>query len=249
MGEGPSRFCTTQWSVVFGVQAGDEDRRRMLTGKLLGRYWRPVYCYLRRKRYGDQEAKDLTQGFFLEIVLGRQLIDHADQTKGRFRSFIVRSLENYVAGVHRKASARKRSPEGGVAPLDEIDPMRVSLQSDRQGPDETFDREWASALLGEVLAELEQHCRDGDRAVHWEMFRMRVLAPIMDSAAPRPLGELCAELGVASESKASNMIVTVKRTFQTILRRNVRRFVDSDEEVDLEIAELMKILGRGGARS
>ncbi|MBL7218974.1 MAG: sigma-70 family RNA polymerase sigma factor [Phycisphaerae bacterium] len=249
MGEGPSRFCTTQWSVVFGVQAGDEERRRMLTGKLLGRYWRPVYCYLRRKGRGDQEAKDLTQGFFLEVVLGRQLIDRADQTKGRFRSFIVTSLENYVAGVHRKASARKRCPAGGVAPLDEIDPMRASLQSDGRTPGESFDHEWALALLGEVLGEVEQHCRDGGRAVHWEMFRMRVLAPIMDNTTPRSLGELCAELGVASESTASNMIVTVKRTFQTILRRNVRRFVDSDEEVDLEIAELMRILGGSGARS
>ena len=249
MGEGPSRFCTTQWSVVFGVQTGDDDRRRMLTGKLLGRYWRPVYCYLRRKRYGDQEAKDLTQGFFLEVVLGRQLIDQADQTKGRFRSFVLTSLENYVTGVHRKASARKRSPAGGVAPLDEIDPMRASLQAEDRTPGETFDHEWASALLGEVVAQLEQHCRDGGKAVHWDMFRMRVLEPIMDSVSPRPLPELCAELGVASESKASNMIATVKRNFQTILKRNVRRFVDCDEDVDMEIAELMRILGGRGARS
>jgi RNA polymerase sigma-70 factor (ECF subfamily) len=221
----------------------------MLIGQLLGRYWRPIYCYLRRKKCNDQEAKDLTQGFFLEVMLGRQLIDQADRTKGRFRSFIVRSLENYVAGVHRKASAQKRSPAGGVAPLDEIDPMRASLQAEDRTPGETFDREWASALLGEVVAEVQQHCRDGGRAVHWEMFRMRVLAPIMDSTAPRPLPELCAELGVASESKASNMIATVKRTFRTILRRNVRIFVDSDEEVDMEIAELMRILGGRGARS
>ncbi|MDP6635327.1 MAG: hypothetical protein QGG42_10540 [Phycisphaerae bacterium] len=249
MGDGPSRFCTTQWSVIFGVQAGDEDRRRMLIGQLLGRYWRPVYCYLRRKGCGDQEAKDLTQGFFLEVVLGRELIDRADRNRGRFRSFILASLENYAAGVHRKASARKRSPVGGVAALDEIDPMRASLQSDGRAPGDAFDHEWASALLGEVLTELEQHCRDGGKAVHWEMFRLRVLAPIVDNTTPRPLPELCTELGVASESKASNMIATIKRNFRTILRRSVRRFVDSDEEVDLEIAELMKILGGRSARS
>ena len=78
-------FLTTHWSIIEDVSSGDEDKNRALIGLLLNRYWKPVYCYLRRHRYDNEQAKDLTQGFFHEVVLGRGLIQKAEKYKGRFR--------------------------------------------------------------------------------------------------------------------------------------------------------------------
>ena len=76
-------FFTTHWSLVEKVkQQGDRDMA--LIGLLLERYWKPVYCYLRRKGYDNEQAKDLTQGFFHEVVLDRHLVERADPAKGSF---------------------------------------------------------------------------------------------------------------------------------------------------------------------
>ena len=88
MGGVQEAFLTTHWSLVDDIDTSDEqDKNRALVGLLLKRYWKPVYCYLRRKGYGNEQAKDLTQGFFYEVVLGRQLIEKAERSKGRFRSW------------------------------------------------------------------------------------------------------------------------------------------------------------------
>ena len=77
-------FLTTHWSLIDGIQK-HQDKDRLLISLLLERYWKPVYCYLRRKGYHNEEAKDLTQGFFHEIVLNRCLVERADSSKGRFQ--------------------------------------------------------------------------------------------------------------------------------------------------------------------
>ena len=85
MGGAGQAFLTTHWSIIENVGSSDEDRNQALIGLLLSKYWKPVYCYLRRKGYDNEQAKDLTQGFFHEVVLGRNLIQKADQSRGRFR--------------------------------------------------------------------------------------------------------------------------------------------------------------------
>ena len=72
-------FLTTHWSMIQGVKA-QEDKDRALIGLLLERYWKPVYCCLRRKGYGNEEAIDLTQGLFHDVVLNRRLAERADSS-------------------------------------------------------------------------------------------------------------------------------------------------------------------------
>ena len=88
MGGGQVRFLTTHWSLIEAVASEEKDENHALIGSLLKRYWKPVYCYLRRHGYGNEEAKDLTQDFFHEVVLGRDLFQRADKSQGRFRSFL-----------------------------------------------------------------------------------------------------------------------------------------------------------------
>ena len=109
MGGAGETFLTTHWSLIEDVKE-HEDKDRALIGLLLERYWKPVYCYLRRKGYGNEQAKDLTQGFFHEVVLSRSLIERADQSKGCFRSFLLHALNQHLIDEQRKETAQKRVP-------------------------------------------------------------------------------------------------------------------------------------------
>jgi RNA polymerase sigma-70 factor (ECF subfamily) len=248
MGSPIEEFPPTHWSEIARVRTEDPERRRQILDEILSRYWKPVYVYLRRKGYDHHDAMDLMQGFFEAKVLRRELIRKADRAKGRFRAFLLKSLKRYAASVTRAKRALKRSPPGGLRSLDDTGVAAFYEPSDTATPDEAFTHAWASELLGQVLAEVEKSCRDAGKAIHWEVFRARALLPIMENAEPRPLSELCAKHGISSEARVSNMIVTVKRRFQKVLKRRVRESVSSDEEVDGEIRDLMQSLSESSAR-
>jgi DNA-directed RNA polymerase specialized sigma24 family protein len=237
-------FETTHWTEIFGARTLNETQRRARLDHLLARYWKPVYCYLRRKGKDNETAKDLTQGFFQDVVLGRDLIQRAESSKGRFRTFLLTALDHYVASAYRAGMARKRRPEDGLVSLDRLGAPNLPEPSPSATPEEAFHQAWASALLDAVLNEIEAECRATGKDKHWAVFHARVVGPIMDSAEPVPLPELCARHGIESEMTASNMIVTVKRHFQNVLRRHVRQFVDSEDDIDQEISELIGLLSK-----
>ncbi len=245
-------FHTTHWTQIFEATSADESRRaagETALENVLGRYWKPVYYYLRCKGYDRERAKDLTQGFFHEVVVGRSLIQKADRAKGRFRTFLLKALDRYVANVQRDEKRKKRLPEGGLLSLEDVDWLNVPEPVHYASPAEAFDYAWASALLDQVLAEVAGKCRETGTGIHWELFRVKVLAPIVDKAKPPSLSHLCERHGIPKRSKASHMILTVKRRFQSVLRRHMRQFVETDDEVDEEIDYLLKIFSKGGARS
>ncbi len=123
---GPDRaFRTTHWTEIFDARSDDEPRRHAALEELLGRYWRPVYCYLRSKGHDGEAAKDLTQGFFHEVVLGRGLIQQANRARGRFRTFLLTALDRYATSLHRAEKAKRRMPQGGLVRLEGIDGLNV----------------------------------------------------------------------------------------------------------------------------
>jgi RNA polymerase sigma-70 factor (ECF subfamily) len=247
MGGNQCVFTTTHWSVVLDAGAGDAARRQEVLNYLLERYWKPVYCYLRRKGYSNDMAKDLTQDFFEEIVLSRHLIRRADPRRGRFRTFLLSALNNYLVSRYRAATRKKRCPAQGQFSLERLEEDGLPPQAEAMEPQEMFTYMWASALLDGILAEVRQGCVRDDMQVHWELFHVHVLEPIMKGGSSPGLAQLCRRLGVPDEAKAANMIVTVKRRFQVAVRQAVLPQVDSEDEVDDEIRELMKILSRGRA--
>jgi RNA polymerase sigma-70 factor (ECF subfamily) len=242
MGGGQAAFLTTQWSLIEVVGGDDEDRDRVLIGALLQRYWKPVYCFLRRRGYGNEEAKDLTQSFFHEVVLGRHLIQRADRSKGRFRCFLLVALRNYVAATREKDCAQKRMPGGTLIPLEMADESRLSTACMELTPEDSFNYVWVSALFEHVLQEVKNACYEDGKTVHWHLFRDRVLGPIMDAVDPPTLNDLCHKYGIKDPTAASNMVVTVKRRFRTVIRTHLRTLVSSDDEVDCELAEIMQFL-------
>jgi RNA polymerase sigma-70 factor (ECF subfamily) len=233
-------FLTTHWTLIQGVVSSGEDESRALIGLLMNRYWKPIYCYLRRKGYNNEQAKDLTQGFFHEVVLERHLIENADAAKGRFRSFLLMALDRYLVNVQEMETAQKRMPKGRLVPLDMVEPPELPRSLMVSDPKDTFGYAWVTDLLERVLGQVEAKCYENGKAVHWCLFRERLLRPIIERTEPVPVPELCAQYGIEDSSKVSNMIVTVKRRFQTILKQHLRNSVISDEHVEGEIEEIQK---------
>ena len=119
--------------------------------------------------------------------------------------------------------------------------------SDLGDPDTAFAYAWASTLLDEVLKSVEASCKERNQEKHWGVFARTVVEPTLHGTKAPALSEVCRELGIESETKASNMCITVKRRFKAALRMRVRQFVDSDSQVDEEIRDLMQILSHSRA--
>lgn len=241
-------FQTTCWLDIHDAQMSSEAQQRIAIETLLKTYWKPVYCYLRRKGYANETAKDLTQDFFHKVVLERKLIQLADQNKGRFRTFLLTALDHCVANIYHKNKANKRSPKGRLVRFGELDGQNEPEIPEGITPDEAFHYTWASDLLDEVLAEVQGYFCSSGKEVYWQVFEEKVLDAIFGSSVSLPMSEICLKHDIESESTASNMIVTVKRRFKAVLKSQLRRFVSSEAEVIDEFNELLNILSKGGAR-
>jgi DNA-directed RNA polymerase specialized sigma24 family protein len=238
-------FGATCWTAIESIAAKDDASNRALVGDFLKAYWKPVYCYLRHKGYNSEQAKDLTQGFFYEVVLGRELIQRADRTKGRFRTLLLRALDRYLVSIHRKETAQKRIPQDKLISLGDATFGDLPEAAGNLDSDEVFHYTWVCELLDRMLEDVEVECRQSGMAVHWDMFNDRVLNPILASTEPRHLEELCHKYGIESTTRASSMIFAVKRRFQAAAKRLLRESVASEQEIDEEMLELMKFLAKG----
>ena len=232
-------FLTTHWSLIEKSKS-DDDRNRALIGLLLDRYWKPVYFYLRRKGHNNEQAKDLTQGFVHEIVLNRNLIQRADQSKGRFRSFLLHALEQYLIDERHKQNAQKRIPKDKLVSLDAFEEPVFPHIHPGMTADESYNYGWMSALLDRVLSDVEAKCHEQDMSIHWNIFNDRVVQPILKQQDSPSLENICEKYGIADRKKASNMTITVKRCFQAVLQEHVRNTVISDDQTREELQEIMQ---------
>jgi len=244
MGGDQKRFLTTRWSLIEALADDENDGDLVLIGSLLKRYWKPVYCYLRRRGYDNEKAKDITQAFFHDVVLGRNLFQRADKSQGRFRTFLLVALKRYVVAVHDKEFAQKRISKYKLVPLEKIDESGFSALRTELTPEDSYQYVWVSSLLEQVLEQVKSDCYKNGKMCHWHFFQERVLGPIIDKADPPDMEELCSKYQIKDHQTASNMIVTVKRRFRKALRDSLRDLVSSDEEVDSELLEIMKFLPR-----
>ncbi len=244
MGGPGGEFLTTHWSLVGGAGV-DRDRDRTLIAILIERYWKPVYCYLRRKGYPNEEAKDLTQAFFHEIVLNRRLVERADPARGRFRTFLLHALDQFVIDQRRKEQATSRIPRDKLVPLDVADLPELPGAALEGSDADCFTYAWKSTLIDQTVSEVSEACARQGLQTHWRVFEEKVLQPIYHHAEPPSMREICARCDVENESVASNMLVTVKRRFRETLRRNLRLTVLSEGDIDDECREILSLFPKG----
>jgi len=234
-------FLTTHWSLIDGLQSTD-DKNRSLIDRLLKRYWKPVYCYLRKKGRNNEQAKDLTQDFFHEVVLNHDLVQRADPSKGRFRAFLLHALDQYLSHETSKQMAQKRFPKGGFVHVNLSEPPVLPTTISELTPEDSYHYVWLSELLEQVLAEVETQCHEDGMDLHWKVFRDRIVQPILEDYKPLSFGDICRKYNIEDEKKAANMAITVKRRFQALLRKHVRNTVSTESEVPDELQEIMHYL-------
>ena len=221
MGDAIGSFPRTEWTKML-----NPSQRDALLAELCQNYWKPLYCYLRGRGFGNEQAKDLVQEFFTEKVLGQELIEKADRTKGRFRTFLLIAIRNYAINFMKKEGALK------------IPTQSVGNIERQVSPEAEFNRAWAEELLNDILAELETECHRKGKDVHWLLFHEWLLEPHIDGDQRR-LSDICARNGITDPAQGHNMITNIKKRFRTIMRNRLRSLVDSDEQVDVEIADFL----------
>lgn len=235
--DGTRGFHTTRWSVVVRA-GGDEAEARAALETLCRAYWYPLHAYLRRRGCDPEEARDLTQAFFLHAI-DANLIQRAREEKGRFRSYLLTSLQLFLASERRRERTQKRGGGAVVISIDGLEAEeRFALEpADLKTPEMQFDQSWALALLERVFARLgEDYVRAG-RASLFEKLR-----PYLAGKTGLPAHEtLAAELGM-SAGAVGVAIHRMRRRYGELLRDEIAQTVASPAEVESELAHLLSVI-------
>src|SRR5262245_12083668 len=152
-------FATTHWSVVLAAGQGDSAPGQRALETLCGAYWYPIYVYVRRKGHGPDDAQDLTQEFFSQLI-AKQHLRLADRNKGKFRSFLLAMLHYFLAREWCRAHRQKRGGQYRFVSLDQQIPEE-SCQfelADDDTPEKKFQRQWALTVLKQAMNALENEC-------------------------------------------------------------------------------------------
>ena len=246
MGGIRDKFLSTHWSLVENIkQKGDQEQALM--NLLIQRYWKPVYCYLRRKGYPNEQAKDLTQGFFQEVVLNRHLIERADSALGSFRSLLLHALNQFLIDEQRKEVAQKRIPKDKLIPLDIKDAEILTESMQALDPEESYNYAWRIDLLDRALNEVKEHYTTQGMDAHWHLFNDFVLSPILQGREPPLLKNVFVEYGLESPIVASHILTTVKRHLQNILKRQVSQISLTGKAMEEELLEIQKFFQKDSA--
>ena len=245
--EGDTRFPSTHWSAILNARTQDQTRRRLATESLIAGYWKPVYCYLRGRGYGNEEAEDLTQDFFCEFFLRAKLLQTADRKIGRFRQLLLTALKRFAGNAERDRKRKKRAPAGGILSFSSPTLAGMDLPEAAAAPEAAFYYAWITDLLDQVLTEVKEQYRSSGMARHWDVFQLKVLAPILENAEDLSLKRICQRCGVTTEGQAANMLITVKRRFRSVLKRRLRNLVRSEAEAEAEFREIFRFLSGDGA--
>ncbi|MDP7018596.1 MAG: hypothetical protein QGG36_22550 [Pirellulaceae bacterium] len=237
---GPDHFPTTNWSLVR--HAGDkvDEQQSQALQELLSRYWSALKAHVvLKRRMQPNDADDLVQGFIENKILERNLVGAAEPERGKFRSLLLKSLDNYVLQQIEKKMAKKREADR-AAPLD---PQETPLgQAGDLTPDRAFDVQWARQVVAEASERMEQECRQSDRGGLWTIFHGRILAPILEGAEPLGYDEIIEQSCYESPAQASNALMTGKRMYARVLRLVVSQYVADDAEIEEEIQDLQRIV-------
>jgi RNA polymerase sigma factor (sigma-70 family) len=230
-------FVTTHWSVVLMAGRSDTPRAEDALARLCQTYWPSLYAYVRRRGYSKTDAQDLTQGFFAHF-LEHNGVAAASPDKGRFRSFLLASLNHFLSDAWDKARAQKRGA-GKVISLDTetAETWLRQQPSVNLTPEKAFEQRWAISLLEEVYRRLETEHRQQDKAKLFEVLRT-TLAGASNSA---PYAELGRRLEM-TEGAVKVAVHRLRQRYRELLRETIAETVSAPDEVDDELRYLFRTL-------
>lgn len=231
-------FPSTQWSLVLRARDRDGDQARQALADLCGRYWYPLYAFIRRQVERPDLALDLTQGFFARL-LEKDVLDEVDRRKGKFRSFLLTCCRHFLSNERDRERTQKRGGGREFVPLDGVEADRkYHLEPSHElTAERLFERRWALTLLEETLGLLAgEYEREGKR----ELYR-RLEPMLVQSADARPYATVSTELGM-SEAAVKKAAQRMRQRYREILRERIAATVEGPEQIDEEIRLLFAAL-------
>jgi DNA-directed RNA polymerase specialized sigma24 family protein len=233
-----SSFNTTHWSVVLQAGKGASPQCSAALEKLCRTYWYPLYVFIRRKGYSEEDAQDLTQQFFASL-LRRNDFEAVDPRKGRFRTFLLAALTHFLSNERDRAQAAKRGGGQKILSLDELNPeQRYRFESvSTLSPDKLYDLRWATTVLEEALAQLGKEFVDAGKQGQFEQFK-HCLTDAPDEGA---YAAMAAALGMTSQSVAV-AVHRLRRRYRELVRAEVAHTVSSPMELEEEMRHLLSVL-------
>jgi RNA polymerase sigma factor (sigma-70 family) len=234
----PAAFVTTHWSVVLTAGSGNTDGAREAVARLCQTYWHPLYAYVRRVGHSPHDAQDLTQEFFARL-LEKNYLAGADESRGRFRSFLLASLKHFLANEWHKAHAQKRG--GGQIPIP-IDMASAETSigfepADTTTAEKIYERRWALTLLESVLRRLRgEYVRDGKQ----KLFEQ--LKPTLTEASRSVAYAEIARRLDTTEGAVKVAVHRLRQRYREVLRAEIAETVAEPAEVDDELRNLFAAL-------
>ena len=242
--QSPDRFNTTQWSVVLACAdsgTGQKEAHAALT-ELCRIYWRPIFAFISRRGFSTQDAQDLTQDFFVMILEGH-LLKRTDPSRGRFRTLLLKALDNFLTSDYRKRHARKRGGDVQIVSWDDWmaeAPSRLSIPStqvDQWPAERIYDVRWAATVVERALRRLAEECQARGRRRVFDVLSS-TLASEREDVSYTSLGKT---LGV-SETTVKRLVHQLRQRHRALLREEVARTVESMAEIDDEVRYLCAAL-------
>jgi RNA polymerase sigma-70 factor (ECF subfamily) len=232
-------FPSTHWSVVLAAHADNPARARDALEKLCTVYWYPLYAFLRRRGQQPADAEDLVQGFIAHL-LERQFFQAADPDKGRFRAYLLISLNHFLADAAARAGCLKRGDGRRLLSLDAgVAERRYALEPTGDGnPEQLFERRWALTLLDTVLQRLEKEAAESGRA---NLF-LQIKGVLLGERSAVPYVELGPQLGLG-EAALAMTVLRLRRRFRELVREEIAHTVSSPVEIEEEMRHLFHVLG------
>jgi RNA polymerase sigma-70 factor (ECF subfamily) len=236
----PREFVTTRWSLILSAAhfSNEEQRARDALAELCRTYWRPIFSFVRGRGYSIEDAQDLTQDFFVTI-LKKNWLHHADRNRGRFRSLLLRSLQNFLINAAQKTHARKR---GGGAEFISWDDWMAEASSQSSLPEQAlnslpperlFDLAWATTVVEHALRRLREECESKGKL--W-LFQA-LSSHLTDERDELSYANLSTELAMA-ETAVKKQLHNMRQRYRSLLRDEVSQTVEDLAEVDDEIRYL-----------
>lgn len=231
-------FATTHWSVVLAAGQSADAQASEALEQLCRAYWHPLYAYVRRRGHTPEEAQDLTQEFFYRL-LEKKRLSFADPHRGRFRSFLLSSVNHFLANEWDRAHAVKRGGRLIFLPLEDDFSEERCLDGklSQASPEQVYEHCWALALLEKVLGRLRAEAVAAGRAKQFDELKV-CLTGEQDSGY--------AELALKLDTTEGALKMAVKRLrtrYGQLLREEIAHTVADPKEAEDELRHLCMVLG------
>jgi len=232
-----SRFATTRWDLVLASAETQAPGADEALSDLCRTYWRPLYAFVRRRGYSSADGEDLVQDFFSKFLQARA-VKKADPVRGRFRTFLLTALQNFLANEWDRANAAKRGGKFRFVAFDQLaSEERDALDApDAASPEMAFDVRWARAIIDTALQRLREEAE-----AHGKSKVFDALKDFLTTADATSYESVAARLGLPL-SAVKTAIHRLRGNFRTVVRREVARTVSSPTEIDEELRYLRAVL-------